>query len=522
MNLRAIVLVTLALAPLAPRPAAAAPGAPQYPLAMHTRWTYHMRQEFGPGVHPSGADAALVKGNILETTVVSEVVGSDTIGGVTYSRVESRHDGRLWLTEWLRLTPEGLFLGKTSENGNETVLTPPQEILSPRMAAGEAWAWKASDAPVNVRTHVVGKETTEVPAGRFDAIKAIHELSMVLPEATIHSTNSRWFSSGVGYVRQATETHSGDRLLTRTELRLIAFAPAASTPPAAAASPAAAGPPAASSPPAAQSAEQESDLAGVTTRIAYLRQYNGALHLGVMFRNTTDKPVRGTNALLFDHVTLTEPGSARKHLPLKTGEGRFIAGPTSDWNSGGRWWVTIPARGEVLMWALFEPIAGSTVDVAVPYSQPFDAARVATAPPSATGDSGWMGGTLHATITSVTRAEGQLKVRIKIASSGPATFGQALEYRDVYALDPANKRQYALVKDADGNFLAQPVSDQNGGGRYFASKVPPRGQVFMALTFAAPPASVKSVDIVVPQFDVFEAVAIPGNGGGGAASIAKR
>ena len=38
----------------------------------------------------------------------------------------------------------------------------------------------------------------------------------------------------------------------------------------------------------------------------------------------------------------------------------------------------------------------------------------------------------------------------------------------------------------------------------------------MALTFAAPPDSVKSVDIVVPQFDLFEAVPIAGEGGGGA------
>jgi outer membrane protein OmpA-like peptidoglycan-associated protein len=70
------------------------------------------------------------------------------------------------------------------------------------------------------------------------------------------------------------------------------------------------------------------------------------------------------------------------------------------------------------------------------------------------------------------------------------------------------------VKDTDGNFLAQPVSDQGKGGRYFPSKVPAGGQVFMALTFAAPPDTVKSVDIVIPQFDIFEAVAIAGDGGG--------
>jgi outer membrane protein OmpA-like peptidoglycan-associated protein len=271
--------------------------------------------------------------------------------------------------------------------------------------------------------------------------------------------------------------------------------------------------------PAAPSAEQESDLAGVTTRVAYVRQYNGALHLGVMFKNTTDKAVRG-DALLFDHVTLTEPKSGRKHFPLKGAGGHFLAGPITDWNSGGRWWVNIPARGETLVWALFEPIAGAAVDVSLPVSQPFDAVRVSPDPPSVPGESGWVGGPLRATIVSATRADGQMKVRIKLASSGTAASSDALEYQDVYALDPANKRQYPLIKDADGNFLAQPVSDQGKGGRFFPNKVPPRGQMFMALTFAAPPDNVKSIDIVVPQFDIFEAVAIAGEGGGGAAGAA--
>lgn len=223
MNIRAMVFVAAAFASMASAQVASAPAGPQYPLAMKTRWTYDMRQEFGPGVHPSGPDAALVKGNVLETTLVSEVAGSDMIGGMRYTRVESRHDGRLWMTEWLRLTPEGLFLGKTNEDGKETLMVPPQKILSQRMAAGEAWTWKASDAPVNIRAQVAGKEATVVPAGTFNATKIVHELSMVLPQATVRVTNSRWFSPQVGYVRQESEVHAGDRLLTRTQLRLVAF-----------------------------------------------------------------------------------------------------------------------------------------------------------------------------------------------------------------------------------------------------------------------------------------------------------
>lgn len=199
---------------------------PQYPLAMKTRWTYEMRQEFGEGVHPSERDLPLLKGNVLETTVVSEVAGTDLIAGVRYTRVESRRDGRLWMTEWMRLTPQGLFLGKTDEDGDETLLTPPQKILSPRLAAGETWSWKASDAPVTVSVKVGSKETLKAPAGAFETTKIVHAINMVLPQATIQSANSRWFAPGVGYVRQETEVRGGGRLLTRTQLRLTAFKPA--------------------------------------------------------------------------------------------------------------------------------------------------------------------------------------------------------------------------------------------------------------------------------------------------------
>lgn len=195
-----------------------------YPLALKTRWTYHMRQEFGAGVQPSPVDAALLKGNVLETTVESEVTGTNIIGGKNYARVESRRNGRLWLTEWMQLTPEGLFLGKTSEDGDETVMTPPQKILNPRLAVGQSWTWKASDAPVSIRVNVAGQESVEVPAGKFDTMKIVHEASIVLPQANIRSVNSRWFAPNVGYVRQETETSAGGRLLSRNHLTLVAFA----------------------------------------------------------------------------------------------------------------------------------------------------------------------------------------------------------------------------------------------------------------------------------------------------------
>ena len=218
---RVMALATAALAVSAVGQDMPAGGKPQYPLALNTRWNYQMRQEYGPGVHVTSQEAPLVKGNVLETTLVSEVAGFDMIGGARYTRLESRINGRLWMTEWFRLTPEGLFLGKTNEDGRETIMTPPQEVLSPTLASGESWTWKASDAPVTIAMRVVGKETTEVPAGKFVATRTASEITMSLPEATFHGTISRWFAPGVGYVRSESETHSGDRFIARTRLTLV-------------------------------------------------------------------------------------------------------------------------------------------------------------------------------------------------------------------------------------------------------------------------------------------------------------
>jgi photosystem II stability/assembly factor-like uncharacterized protein len=193
----------------------------QYPLAINTRWNYEMKEEFGPGVHPDSPEAPLVKGNVLDLPVVSEVAGYDMIGGAKYTRVESRLNGRLWLTEWYRLTPEGLFVGKRNDDGEAFDLTPPQKLLSPTLASGESWAWKASDASATMAARVVGKETTEVPAGKFEATRTDYETIISLPEATIQATQSRWFAPGVGIVRMELETHAGARLLMRTRLTLV-------------------------------------------------------------------------------------------------------------------------------------------------------------------------------------------------------------------------------------------------------------------------------------------------------------
>src|SRR5437773_2746268 len=98
-----------------------------YPLDLHTKWTYRLHLETGNG-------ARTAKGNVLDATMTSEVAGSDIIGGQKYSRVESRRDGDPMLTEWVRVGPQGFMVGKTIEYGDQgqdvNVMQPPQRRLS--------------------------------------------------------------------------------------------------------------------------------------------------------------------------------------------------------------------------------------------------------------------------------------------------------------------------------------------------------------------------------------------------------
>jgi outer membrane protein OmpA-like peptidoglycan-associated protein len=264
----------------------------------------------------------------------------------------------------------------------------------------------------------------------------------------------------------------------------------------------------------AQTSEQESDLPGVMTRVVYLRQYGGALHLGVLFRNTTNRPVNTSDALAFDKVSLVDAKTGRKSFALRDDTNHFLAGPISDWNGGGRWFPTIEAGSQVLVWAIFDPVTASALDVNMPLSQPFDSVPVTAEPPAPGQDVGTAQGPVRALLTSASRANGQLRVRIKLTNNGrTVASGSAIQYADVYVLDPASRKKYGLVKDEDGNYLARPISDKNGGGRLFLAGVHPGGQLFMALTFTAPPDSVKTMEVVVPWLDPFENVTPEGTGG---------
>ncbi len=271
-----------------------------------------------------------------------------------------------------------------------------------------------------------------------------------------------------------------------------------------------------------RAAAQDTDIAGVTAEVAFLRQYGGALHLGVLLHNGSDQEVSASKPIELGQVVVIDRKANKKYFPLKDAEGRFLAGPSESRVAGGRWDVRLAPRSDTLLWVLFDAIPGSgPVTIEGPIFHSFDGVPIAQGPPPAGQELASSLPPLRASVISATRAEGQMKVRLKLVRPGSErALNRVIDYAAVYALDPQGKRSYPLLKDSQGLYVASPADSKVGGGRFSLYKVPANGQQLVDLTFQAPPDAVRAVDVVVPWFPPFEAVAISGEGGAGASGLA--
>lgn len=271
-----------------------------------------------------------------------------------------------------------------------------------------------------------------------------------------------------------------------------------------------------------QGAARSTDLPDVTAEVSFLRQYDGVLHLGIVLHNSGSKDAVSHQPIDYSQVAVIDPQANKKFFPLKDANDHFLAGPISDWNGGGRWFPKLLPNSDTLVWVLFDAVAGDhAIRVEGPFFHSFSDIAVTSTVPDMHQDVASSVPPLRANLQSAKRADGQLKVQLKITNPGGGRIGShTVSYRDVYALDPRGKRNYPLLKDSQGLFLATPMADKNEGGRWFLSRIQPNGQASIDLTFQAPPDSVKSVDIIFPWFGPFEAVAISGEGGAADSGIA--
>ncbi len=274
--------------------------------------------------------------------------------------------------------------------------------------------------------------------------------------------------------------------------------------------------------PAAAQDAQDTQMQGVTARLAFARQSNGLLRVGIVLKNTGAKEMIAGEPIAYSNVVLLDAKSRKKQFALKDAKGHYLAGPTSDWNNGGRWVPHLEPHLETLFWFYFDAVpAGSTVSIQVPQLQPFDDVVIQEGPLTAADSALSAAPLLQASVMSATRADGQVKVRLKIANPGkaPVTSGRNVYYEDAFIFDPQSKQMYSVMKDTEGSYDAMPVSDRDHGGRWFLQKAVP-GQTFMNLTFQAPPDTVTQVDVIIPWFAPLQAVQLSGEGGAASAGSA--
>jgi hypothetical protein len=215
-------------------------GEASLPTVTGTTWKYQMVQEFGEGVRP-GADenAKPDPDGKQRLPVIMFVAGTENIEGVETTRYDLYRQGRVQLTEFLKVDENGVTaLGRSAEDGEKAKIDPPQKILSFPLRVGEKWNFKGSVGGEGTEQafEMVGQESVQVPAGKFTAFHlCLTQLSPTPPKVV----EDRWFVPSVGYVKiLTTMTREDGGLLERVELALSEGPKVAERPPVPVAAPA--------------------------------------------------------------------------------------------------------------------------------------------------------------------------------------------------------------------------------------------------------------------------------------------
>ena len=221
-------------------------------------------------------------------------------------------------------------------------------------------------------------------------------------------------------------------------------------------------------------------------------------------------------AINFKDIYLIDPETDTKIFILKDANGKFLGGPVSDFNDGGRWWVKVPSRGKTILWAMFPCVSedAALIDVVIPEIFPFEGIEVNSGVFERMNTHETNLFPAEATLISARRSSGAVSARMRLVNESDIKVeGGALWYKDAYLYDFENGKKYPVLKDSDGIFIAEPLSDKNEGGRWWPSYMNDEGKSLMYLKFQAPPDHVANVDIVIPSLVPFLNVMISGKSG---------
>jgi hypothetical protein len=157
--------------------------------------------------------------NKIEVPAVYRRSGTRELDGQTLLAFEMHRTGSLTNTELLKVDEHGVVcVARIDLNGDVTKLNPPQ-IVVPPLVKGTTWDYDTEIGGAKVHQHcaISGEEDVDLAAGKFHAFKIRIEQTEPNP-----FTEERWFASGVGIVKDVTETRTADgELLKRVTLELL-------------------------------------------------------------------------------------------------------------------------------------------------------------------------------------------------------------------------------------------------------------------------------------------------------------
>ncbi|GAB4466636.1 MAG: hypothetical protein OHK0029_38120 [Armatimonadaceae bacterium] len=183
------------------------PKGPLLPLSSGHRWTYAVETN-----DPRKWNDTPARKSIEEL----RIGGNRKVGDTSGVAVQIFQNGKLFREEVFRLDKEGLFLtaaGINNARGTmDTLSISPGGIPLVRfpIQPGDALSWdgimrlssRALSAPGTSFSRVSAIETVETPAGKFPAYKIETLITTTIDRQQIELYSARWFSPGVGLVRQ--------------------------------------------------------------------------------------------------------------------------------------------------------------------------------------------------------------------------------------------------------------------------------------------------------------------------------
>ncbi len=100
------------------------------------------------------------------------------------------------------------------------------------------------------------------------------------------------------------------------------------------------------------------------------------LTVQVMFKNTSSE--KRNYGFAFKDIYYTDIKNKKKYYGLKDTEGHYIAGPASNWLSGGNFNVYVEPGGKAILWIKFPapPESTETIDIYIPWALPFEDVKI--------------------------------------------------------------------------------------------------------------------------------------------------